>query len=126
MLCSSWLARRDDDSRGPDAAWYLDSAWSAEHAWPHEIIAWPDFGVIDPQALARIGGEIVARIRTGEVVEIGCLGGHGRTGTMLAAVIGLAEGLDAPAALREVRSRYCPHAVETSAQVELLRCVLGP
>ena len=56
-----------------------------------------------------------ARARQGEVVELGCLGGHGRTGTALACLAVLA-GTSPPAAVAWVRSAYCSQAVETPDQ----------
>ena len=49
------------------------------------------------------------------MVEIGCLGGHGRTGTALACLAVLA-GTPAAEAVAWVRGAYCPKAVETDAQ----------
>jgi hypothetical protein len=43
---------------------------------------------------------VLDRARAGEQVEVGCLGGHGRTGTAVA----------------WVRASYCQKAVETAAQ----------
>ena len=58
---------------------------------------------------------LLARARQGEVVELGCLGGHGRTGTALACLAVLA-GTSPPAAVAWVRSAYCSQAVETPDQ----------
>lgn len=60
---------------------------------------------------------MLERARAGELVEIGCVGGHGRTGTALAclAVLG---GQRSAEAITWVRGNYCPAAVETTAQEE--------
>lgn len=51
----------------------------------------------------------------GQHVEVGCLGGHGRTGTALACLAVLA-GHPAGDAVAWVRSGYCAKAVETPGQ----------
>ena len=58
---------------------------------------------------------LLARARAGDAVEIGCLGGHGRTGTALACLAVL-TGTAPDEAVAWVRRRYCDHAVETDAQ----------
>ena len=62
---------------------YLDERWSPP--WPHAHVDWPDFGLpADLPALLVSLRELLERARGGEEVEIGCLGGHGRTGTAMA------------------------------------------
>jgi protein-tyrosine phosphatase len=98
----------------PDYGLYLDHRW--QPPWPHDRLDWPDFGVPDDptQVLAALRS-LLERARSGERVEIGCLGGHGRTGTALAclAVLG---GHPAGEAVAWVRANYCTKAVETSEQ----------
>ncbi len=99
-----------------DFGMYFDRAWSPP--WPHEHIDWPDFGVPanSPLFVASCRA-LLARARDGEAVEIGCLGGHGRTGTALAVLALLADPtLDRNSAVEWVRSNYCDRAVETEAQ----------
>ena len=55
-------------------------------------------------------------------VELGCLGGHGRTGTALACLAVL-SGVPAPDATAWVRSAYCNEAVETPEQEAFVRAV---
>ena len=57
-------------------------------------------------------------------MEVACRGGVGRTGTALAALAVL-DGLPADEAVRWVRERYHPRAVETPWQRRWLRS-LGP
>jgi protein-tyrosine phosphatase len=90
------------------------------------FVAWPDFGVIDATLARSLAQGIAAELARGETVEVGCLGGHGRTGTLLAIVIGVAESLCAEDALAEARRRYCLHAVETRAQEQLIAEALAP
>ena len=58
---------------------------------------------------------LLDRARRGERVEVGCLGGHGRTGTALACLAVLA-GHPAADAVAWTRTHYCPKAVETPDQ----------
>jgi hypothetical protein len=66
----------------PDFGLYLDTRW--EPPWPNDHVDWPDFGLPDRRTLADALDALVERARAGERVEIGCYGGHGRTGTALA------------------------------------------
>ncbi len=58
---------------------------------------------------------VLDRARDGQRVEVGCSGGHGRTGTALACLAILA-GLSPSDAVSWVRAHYCPDAVETADQ----------
>jgi hypothetical protein len=55
-------------------------------------------------------------IRKGRRVDIGCIGGHGRTGTFLALLMIELLGLKAEEAVKRVRSDYCLEAVESYEQ----------
>jgi hypothetical protein len=97
---------------------YLDPRWAPP--WPHAHVEWPDFGVPDDlDALRRALIDLLDRARSGAVVELGCLGGHGRTGTALACIAVLA-GTPPDDAVAWVRSSYCEEAVETEAQEALV------
>ena len=114
--------RQADD---PERAFglYLDKQWNP--TWPSCVIDWPDFGLPeDPKAAA---GDIAAafdRARRGELVEVGCLGGTGRTGTVLACMAVLA-GVPGEEAVTWVRQAYRPEAVETREQKEWVRWFAG-
>ena len=100
--------------REPDYGLYLDRRWAPP--WPHEHVDWPDFGVPDDAAgVMDTLSSVLARSRGGQRVEIGCLGGHGRTGTALAGLAVL-DGVPADRAVAWVREHYCPRAVETAVQ----------
>ncbi len=93
---------------------YLDARW--DPPWPHEHVDWPDFGVpgdADDLRASLLG--LLDRARAGEPVELGCLGGHGRTGTALACLAVL-TGTPADQAVERIRASYCDKAVETEAQ----------
>ena len=107
---------RDPYSRHllPDFGLYLDSRW--QPPWDHAHIDWPDFGLPDdPFVVHRSLSAFRNRARSGERVEVGCLGGHGRTGTALACLAVLA-GHPAGDAVNWVRAHYCSRAVETPEQ----------
>jgi protein-tyrosine phosphatase len=98
----------------PDFGLYLDERW--QPPWPHAHLAWPDFGVpADGESAAAALRDLLGRARAGETVELGCIGGHGRTGTALACLVVLA-GLGPDDAVGWVRAHYCRHAVETGRQ----------
>jgi RimJ/RimL family protein N-acetyltransferase len=100
--------------RPPDFGLYLDPCW--EPPWDHAYLDWPDFGVpSDERALLAALRGVLARARIGERVEIGCIGGHGRTGTALA-VLAVLTGCAGGKAVAWVRSNYCAHAIETAEQ----------
>jgi hypothetical protein len=107
------LAEREPDA-ARDFGLYMDERW--EPTWPAELIDWEDFGLpADPERAAAQIDDAFARARAGERVEIGCLGGRGRTGTVLACMAVLA-GLPTPEAVAWVRANYRPEAVETPEQ----------
>lgn len=98
----------------PDYGLYLDDQW--QPPWPHEHLGWPDFGVpLDPAHVVVALRSVLQRARRGERVEVGCLGGHGRTGTALACLAVLA-GHPAGQAVAWTRANYCTKAVETHHQ----------
>ena len=97
-----------------DFGLYLDARW--EPSWPADLIEWQDFGLPrDPEAAARQVKSAFARAQFGERVEVGCVGGLGRTGTVLACMAVLA-GTPAADAVPWVRSNYDVRAVETEEQ----------
>jgi protein-tyrosine phosphatase len=111
-------------SRNENAAWrefglYLDTSWRPE--WPAVVLDWPDFSV--PSSRDEADHHILNSFelaRQGKKVEIGCLGGIGRTGTVLACMAVLA-GVPADEAVGWVRSNYSPNAVEEPKQEEWVR-----
>ena len=120
----------------PDLGVYLDGSWDRSwrplvlttakvwFPWDEEpqyiLVNWPDMGVVPLVLLSRLVNFVLRQPR-GRKIEVGCLGGHGRTGTLLSALVMAAEGKSALDAIKEVRRRYCEKAVESSAQLELLR-----
>jgi hypothetical protein len=97
-----------------DFGLYLDARWAP--TWPAAVVEWEDFGVPqDPDAAAAAIRGAFDRARGGEAVEVGCAGGLGRTGTVLACMAILA-GVPPAAAVAWVREHYDERAVETREQ----------
>jgi protein-tyrosine phosphatase len=107
----------------PDYGLYLDHRW--QPPWPHNHLDWPDFGVpaTMPPVLAALQS-VLAKARAGERVELGCLGGHGRTGTALACLAAM-TGQPADTAVDWIRANYCGKAVKTTEQEEFVRSLLS-
>ena len=118
VRASSILDRRVDDA-DRSFGLYLDAQW--EPSWPADLIEWRDFGLPeDEESAARKIEAAFGRARRGELVEVGCLGGRGRTGTVLACMAVLA-GVSSADAVAWVRDAYRPEAVETAEQEEWVR-----
>jgi hypothetical protein len=114
VVRASSLAERRADDPERDFGLYLDPAWAP--GWPASLIDWPDFGLpVDAGAAAEAIRGAFERARRGGRVEVGCRGGLGRTGTVLACMAVLA-GVPAAEAVAWVRAHYRPAAVETAAQ----------
>jgi rhodanese/phosphatase family protein len=100
--------------REPEYGLYLDPVW--QPPWPHDHLDWPDFGVpADASTMGDAMRSVLDRARAGRRVEVGCLGGHGRTGTALACLAVL-SGVPSKQAVAWVRANYCPAAVERQEQ----------
>ena len=111
---ASSIFERDEHDPDRDFGLYADPRW--QPTWPAEIIDWADFGVpTDGERAATQIREAFSRARDGETVEVGCLGGLGRTGTVLACMAVLA-GIDPGDAIAWVRQSYKAGAVETPDQ----------
>ncbi len=88
-------------------------------------IAWPDRGV---PVLDRNWWASLAKAFPGIKGDIGlcCLGGHGRTGTMLAilaSLLGKVKKGECP--VDWVRERYCTSAVESERQLDYVERITG-
>ena len=86
-------------------------------------VACPD-GDMLPVAVTRQISEIVKnKTKGGKKVGFYCLGGHGRTGTLLASLIAIEEQPEDPIAV--ARERYCQYAVESEKQAKFVFDLLG-
>jgi hypothetical protein len=109
---ASYHRRAHDPERGFGI--YLDPFW--EPTWPAEVVPWENLGV--PHDFEEAAAQIrraYARARGGDLVEVGCQGGIGRTGVVIAcmAILG---GIDPEDAVAWVRENYIVRAVETPVQ----------
>jgi protein-tyrosine phosphatase len=106
----------------PDFALYLDKRWynDPEVTWPFRAIDWEDFGLpVDDEEVFTAIVDVYRRARDGELVEVACYGGVGRTGTVLGCLAVLA-GVSRSGAVAWVREHYHPSAVETVEQEQLI------
>ncbi|MFV0457465.1 MAG: protein tyrosine phosphatase [Actinomycetales bacterium] len=88
--------------------------------WERTVLRWRDFGYpADPDTALSALAQAWHRAAT-ERVEVGCRGGRGRTGTMLAC-LGVFGGLTPAEAVLWVRAGYHRRAVETPAQRRFIR-----
>ena len=117
IYCSSYKMHLEDPKMA-DYGLYADHCWRPVHR--NEYINWPDFGLpadIDI-ALDQIWEAYDRSRYYEEKVQIGCIGGHGRTGTILGcmAIIGSDGQMTAEDAIKFTRSEYCHKAIETDLQ----------
>jgi hypothetical protein len=124
----------------PDLGVYLADVWGSQAGpvkaagvrvptrflrYPHVMLDWDDGKSFDLQIIDWAVLLIIEQLKLGKQVEIGCIGGHGRTGTLMACILGYVENLLAAEAIAEVRKRYCPKAVESLAQITMVGQYLG-
>jgi hypothetical protein len=108
------LADRQESDPERSFGLYMDEQWHP--TWPAAVISWADYGLpFDSEEAASQIEAAFSRARRGEVVEIGCVGGLGRTGTVLACLAVLA-GVAPADAVPWVRRNYDVRAVETADQ----------
>jgi len=116
----------------PTAGIYLDDGWlqgrlatntgaEVDMFSPAALyIGWPDFGVIELNMLSEaIEWALPYLHNKSNIMEIACMGGHGRTGTFVAALM-IREGWAVTDAMAYLRGGYCTKAVESKAQEDLL------
>jgi hypothetical protein len=131
IRCSAWYDRplqvRWDY---PKVGLYFDNAWLGDrsfvsrgwhgpniaHRGEFAVIGWPDYDIPNQFAKAVEALEYALnKAGDGIEVEIGCLGGHGRTGTALASMLVLL-GEEPDDAMHWVWKNYCDRAIETPDQ----------
>lgn len=117
VYASSLNDRREDNL--PD--WGLYADWSWQPFWRNEHIDWKDLGLPTNFDIAFDQIDYAYRLaQSGHIVEIGCIGGHGRTGTILSCMAVL-DGMTAKEAMDYVRKHYCGQVVETFEQEWFVR-----
>lgn len=126
VVYASSLRDRETSELAPDFGLYLDGGWTPSCLNYH--VGWTDYGLPNRWELAAT--MIVDAWRKAEDrqwVEVGCLGGHGRTGTVLACMA-IMSGVPASEAVAWVRANYCSEAIESSEQewwVRWFNCFLN-
>ncbi|MFD2466623.1 protein-tyrosine phosphatase family protein [Amycolatopsis silviterrae] len=94
----------------------MRAKYDASLRWERRWVRWPDFSL--PRDWEGARREIVGvreRALAGEAVEVACLGGVGRTGTVLACLVTLG-GMGPGEAVAWVRENHHARAVETPWQ----------
>lgn len=101
----------------PDFGLYAYSGWNPSCV--ATFIPWQDYG-LPTVDFARVFEAIQTAWDLsceGKVVEVGCMGGHGRTGTILACLALLSDPeMTARQAIHHVRKVHCNEAIETNEQ----------
>lgn len=107
--CSGGLFIGDNVSDFP-----AESQELHEYMTPIYQIAWPDFA--PPPVKFSFWKKLYFSLPEGDIV-VCCEGGHGRTGTAMAALL-LASGqcVTAKEAIETVREKYCQMAIENDSQ----------
>jgi hypothetical protein len=82
-------------------------------------VEWGDMRSVPLSTLALILKYIQEAIEGEEDIEIACMGGHGRTGTLAAAVCMMYD-MGVKEAINHVREEYCKEAIESCEQVDML------
>lgn len=120
---SAWSDVPYNDRYLPDVGVYLDSVWYPSDVFGYAL-GWRDFG--EPTMcdfdVVRTARYVYAHIQAGETVEVGCMGGHGRTGSFLAILCLVSTDtntqrrMSGAAAVRYVRDNHCKLAIENRTQ----------
>lgn len=107
----------------PQLASIPDLAEHVDVLYKEIVVAWPDFGLprVKPSFWRAMHKYIKGQFWN--KVCIHCEGGHGRTGTAIAALMISCMKWDVPKAVGHVRKKYCDKAVETDDQCDYL-CAL--
>lgn len=133
VIYGSSESATDNPEFKADFGVYLDKSWTPVTLALY--IPWADMGLpgLKYDYMDQAVDLIIRMSSKGQNVEIGCIGGHGRTGTLMALVV-MRSGLDlegsssevAKRAIDYVRENYCSHAIESLTQewyIEAFYCV---
>lgn len=146
VFASAWLDKPDRAgpfaqggfSGQPDVGFYLDPKWASSRivasvgaklpfavgrrdGGTTVIYPWEDWGVPEnAPSFRRALAWLLKQICGGKVVEVGCMGAHGRTGTALACMLVL-QGLSAKMAIHKIWTDYCEEAIETQRQIDFIK-----
>jgi len=128
IYCSGSMDSRGARPFRADWSIYLCHSWTARGSLAL-FIPWQDYGTpwVDWAQVRWAAQDAYARALAGQRVEIGCMGGHGRTGTLLACLAQLADpNLSARGSVDWVRANYCFKAVEDPSQRYFLEWFADP
>ena len=102
----------------------LNVPWASRRRGKQVVIyPWPDYSIPDNVRRTTDMAEwVLQSVKAGRKVDIGCFGAHGRTGTLLALLL-ILQGATATEAIKQVRTEHCTLAIESGAQVQMLRQV---
>lgn len=140
VWCSSYRSGTIDVLKKepvPDYGVYLYSGWqdkvpmvtngfrinmlAKSQVYPMLFVAWRDMGTLPAQEIDTLVEICIKKMRQGKILDIACQAGHGRTGSLLACIIAQVEHVSGDEAIRQVRSRYCSHAVEHTSQESMVK-----
>jgi len=99
------------------------NGWQSD-PWEAQKVTEVYYGIRDMEAPSNVARFkklvtwVCTQLQDGKTVHIGCIGGHGRTGTVISAIV--AEMLGEKDAIQYVRTHYCKKAVESTTQVAFL------
>ena len=131
LLASSVRGWSSDGGQQANAGIYLDHSWLSKLGMvghrilsagkhPATIMFWPDMGVPDRQHFALALDWVNLYLSEGKAVEVACVGGHGRTGTLIACAL-REYGASLIDAVSTVRDLVCQQCVETVPQRDLIQ-----
>lgn len=98
----------------------LSVPWANTLMTQQVLLDWPDFSTPnDLIPMVEVVDWMLGQISEGKKMETACMGGHGRTGTMLALLL-CAQGVYPATAIDRVRKQYCEEAIENSKQIDYI------
>jgi hypothetical protein len=107
-----------------------EQPWANKEGREHIRLPIPDMSVPeDDNEFISCLSYVLDKLEEGKVVHVGCIAGHGRTGTFLSALTQLTmrKQLEADniSAIDYVRDNYCAKAVESFSQILYLNHLFG-
>jgi hypothetical protein len=118
FLDHRWMKEYSPVWVNPALAYKAKDRFLSKNETPTIFLDWPDMGVLEIEDLKPVVSYLANVIDIG--VEIGCMGGHGRTGTLMALIM-VQLGCKAEEAIKTIRKDYCNRAIETQCQEDLIK-----
>lgn len=150
VTCSAWrdTPKGNDKEKTletiktPDIGIYLDSLWSdivdpvkvspglndfpvCKAFYPTILFPWRDRGMPSDVMLKELMEYAIKKIKEGKSIDIGCHGGHGRTGTFVACLLTQLTNMSAKEIITYVRTQYCKEAIEGYVQEDAIYKLKG-